>query len=172
MRKEQKGFVSIVVLLAVTLVVAGGVYFVVANGNDSDGNNVDKIVAQATQEQINQANSASSELLNNGAYPALYTQYGLPEYPGATLTYDGRTADNLADGISLKLTTSDGVQMVGAFYASAFGSLAGWDFTPPNFSNDTLYGATATKSDENLRYQLTVTKLPDETQISISFLQN
>jgi len=120
---------------------------------------------------VNAAYADRSELLNNGAYPALYQKYDLPEYPAATITYDGRAADNLSDGISLKLTTSDGVQTVGAFYESAFNTLPGWTFTPPNFSNDTLYGATAINSEEGLRYQLIVTKLPDYTQVSISLLK-
>jgi len=120
---------------------------------------------------VNAAYADRSKLLNDGAYPALYQKYGLPEYPAATITSDGRAADNLSDGISLMLTTSDGVQTVGAFYESAFSSLPGWAFAPPNFSNDTLYGATAVNDDEGLRYQLTVTKLPDYTQISISFLK-
>jgi len=119
----------------------------------------------------NTAYAERSTLLNDGDYPALYKKYDLPEYPTATMTYDGRKADNLADGISLKLTTPDAVQAVGAFYQSAFNSLEGWTFTPPRFSNDTLYGATATHDGEGLRYHLVVTRLPDHTQISISFLK-
>jgi len=120
---------------------------------------------------VNTAYAERSKLLNDGAYPALYKKYDLPEYPSATMTYDGRAADNLDDGISLKLTTPDAVQAVGAFYATAFNSLQGWTFTPPRFSNDSLYGVTATNSDEGLTYQLIVTRLPDHTQISISFLK-
>lgn len=120
---------------------------------------------------VSSAYAERSKLLNDGAYPALYKQYDLPEYPSATMTYDGRAADNLDDGISLKLTTPDAVQAVGAFYAAAFNSLQGWTFTPPRFSNDSLYGVTATNSDEGLTYQLIVTRLPDHTQISISFLK-
>jgi len=116
-------------------------------------------------------NAIGSELLNDGNYPALYQQYDLPEYPAATMTYNGRAADNLSAGISLTLTTPDDVQTVGAFYESAFSALSDWTFTPPRFSNDTLYGAIAVKNDGELRYQLFVTKMPDHTQISISFLK-
>lgn len=168
--KNQQGFIHIIILVAVALVAAGGVYYVVAQGIDSQGNTVEETTS-VTQDQIDEANANNDELLNDGDYPALYKQYGLPEYPGATIKYDGRTADSLDDGISLKLTTSDDVQTVGAFYADEFASLDGWTYTPPNFSNETLYGATAEKSDEGLRYQLTVASLPDNTQINISFLK-
>ncbi len=171
MKRDQQGFATIVVLIGVILLISGGAYYVIATGEDDAGNTVQETVAQATQNQIDTAQADSEELLNDGDYPALYTQYGLPEYPNGTITYDGRTADNLQDGISLTITTADGVQAAGAFYANSFASLSDWTFTPPNFSNDTLYGATADKTDENLRYTLTVTKLPDHTQISISFLQ-
>jgi len=167
---NNKGFVSIVVLLAVTLVIAGGVYFIVFTGEDEDGDTVGETTS-VTQDQVDEATADSEVLLNDGDYPALYTQYGLPEYPGATLTYDGRTADNLSDGISLILTTQDDPLTVGAFFENAFASLTDWDFTPPNFSNETLYVASAVKTDENLRYQVTATQLPDYTQISISFLE-
>lgn len=171
--RRQNGFSTIVVLISIALVVvaAGGTYLVIANGQDSSGNDVEEVVAQANQDQIDESEADSSELLNNGEYPALYKQYDLPEYPGAIIEYDGRTDDNLRDGISLKITTPDDVQTVGEFYENAFSSLSGWTYTPPNYSNDTLYGATAEKADENLRYQLTVTKLPDNTQINISFLE-
>ena len=167
--KNQQGFIHIIILIAVTLVAVGGVYYVIAQGLDNQDNTVEETTS-VTQDQINDAN-ANNELLNDGDYPALYKQYGLPEYPGATIEYDGRTADSLDDGISLKLTTSDDVQTVGAFYADEFASLDGWTYTPPNFSNESLYGATAEKADEELRYQLIVTNLPDNTQISISFLR-
>ncbi len=87
------------------------------------------------------------------------------------MTYDGRAADSLSDGISLKLTTADDVQTVGAFYQSEFSALGDWIFTPPRFSNDTLYGATAIKNDGELRYQLFITRLPDNTQINITLLK-
>jgi len=170
MKKNNKGFVSIVLLLAVALVFAGGVYFVVFSGEDEDGNAVEETTS-ATQDQVDEAAADSAELLNEGDYPALYTQYGLPEYPGATLTYDGRTADNLSDGISLILTTQDDPTTVGAYFATAFAALTDWDYTPPNVVIETLYGATATHAGEGLRYTLTVTQLPDYTQISISFLE-
>lgn len=171
MKTNQRGFASIVVLIGIVLVISGGIYYVVANGDDDQGNPVEEIVAQATQDQIDEAADRAT-LLNEGDYPALYQQYNLPEYPGAEITYDGRTADSLQDGISLTLTTSDDVQTVGAYFASALTSLPDWAYTPPNFSNETLFGASAEKADENLHYQFTVTKLPDYTQINISFLEN
>ncbi len=156
-KTNQSGFITIVVVAVVAVLVAGGIYYVMSSNSNGDS---------AAEVSTN-----SSEPQDSESYPALYRQYGLPEYPGATITYGGRTADNLADGISLTLSTPDDVQTVGAYYESAFSSLSDWEFTPPNFSNDTLYGATAVKNDEGLRYQLTVTKLPDYTQISISFLE-
>jgi len=120
---------------------------------------------------VNAAYADSSKLSDVGAYPALYQKYELPEYPAATLIDTGRVADNLEDGISLRLTTPDAVQVVGAFYAAAFNTLRGWTFSPPKFSNDMLYGATAGNDVEGLRYQLIVTRMPDHTQISISFLK-
>lgn len=160
MKKDQNGFITMIVAILIAVVVAGGVYFMTTSSNDNgnDGSNEDSV--------------GSSQTASNEEYPALYRQYNLPEYPGATITYGGRTADNLADGISLTLSTPDDVQTVGAFYESAFSSLSGWEYTPPNFTNDTLYGATAVNNAGGLRYQLTITKLPDYTQISISFLES
>ncbi len=167
MKSNNDGFVTIVVLIAITLIISGGVYYVIASGNDEDGNSVQETVATATQDQINSSNNSAP---TSSAYPALYQQYNLPEYPGATITDSGRTSDNLNDGISLELTTSDDLTTIGAFYSSAFSSLAGWSYSPPAHPVPTVYGATATKSDESLRYQLTATKLPDTTKINISFL--
>ncbi len=160
MKKDQNGFITMVIAVLIAVVVAGGVYFMATGGNDNSNNS------------SNEDSAASSQTASSEEYPALYKQYNLPEYPGATITYGGRTADNLADGISLTLSTVDDVQTVGAFYESAFSSLPSWEYTPPNFTNDTLYGATAVNNAEGLRYQLTVTKLPDYTQISISFLES
>ena len=159
MNKNQSGFMMIIIIVAVAVLVVGGIYFFATSGSGSSGGST------------NEVSTNSSQTADGEEYPALYRQYNLPEYPGATITYGGRTADNLADGISLKLSTPDDVQTVGAFYATAFSSLPGWEFTPPNFSNDTLYGATAVKNDEGLRYQLTITNLQDYTQISITFLE-
>ncbi len=159
MKTQQNGFITILAIIVAVVLVAGGVYYFATNDTSGDG------------ASANETNTSSTETADSSNYPPLYQQYNLPEYPGATITYGGRTADNLADGISLKLSTPDDVQTVGAFYETAFSSLPGWEFTPPNFTNDTLYGATAVKGDEGLRYQLTITKLPDYTQISITFLE-
>jgi len=159
MRTEQNGFITVIAIIVAVVLVAGGIYYFVTNSTESDTS-------------VNETNTSSTQTADSGSYPPLYQQYDLPEYPGATITYGGRTADNLADGISLKLSTPDDVQTVGAFYETAFNSLPGWEFTPPNFTNDTLYGATAVKNDEGLRYQLMVTKLPDYTQVSITFLES
>ena len=163
MKLNQKGIISVVIIGLVLVLAIGAVVYKVAFNEDG--------TVDTTNTDTNATNSLSNPDATAEGYPTLYQQYNLPEYPGATLDYDGRTADNLSDGISLRLTTPDDVLDVGAFYASAFASLPGWTYTPPNFSNNILYGATANKANENLRFQLTVTKLPDHTQISISFLE-
>lgn len=164
MKKDQRGVISIVVIgLVVALIVGAVVYGVLKFNNDGSVDAENSITSSSSS--VSNSDSTSSE------YPDLYKQYGLPEYPGATITDDGRTSDSLSDGISLTLKTSDGVQEVGSYYANKLEALAGWEYTPPRFSNDTLYGGTAKKADENLTYQFTVTKLPNHTQISISFLE-
>lgn len=171
MKTNQRGFATIVILLAVALVIGGGAYYVVASGEDNQGNTVDETIAQTTQAQIDAAAAASTQLLNGGDYPALYEQYNLPQYPGATIVYDGRSNDNLNDGISLSLTTSDPVQTVGTFFANAFANLSDWTYTPPNVTLDSLYGSTAIHATDDLRYQLVVTKTPDNTIITITLIK-
>ncbi len=161
--KKQRGIISIVIVGLVLVVAIGAVVYTVAFNNNG--------TVDTTNTNTNTPNPISNPDTTSGNYPALYKQYNLPEYPGAILKYDGRTADNLADGITLKLTTSDDVQTVGAFYANAFTSLPGWVYTPPKFSNGSYYGATAEKADESLRFQVTVSNSSDHSQINITFFK-
>jgi len=161
--KKQRGIISVVIIGLVVAVVIGAVVYTVAFNNDG--------TVDTTNTNTNITNPISNPDTTSGNYPALYQQYNLPEYPGATLKYDGRTADNLADGITLKLTTPDDVQTVGAFFANAFTSLSGWTYTPPNFSNGSYYGATAEKADESLRFQVTVSNASNLSQINITFFK-
>jgi len=165
LKKNQKGVIHVVIIGLIVVIVIAGITAVVVLNNDDGDLTVDQSSSSTPSNPLDNPDQTSDD------YPDLYKQYNLPEYPNGEITYDGRTADNLRDGISLEVQTQDDVQTVGAFYANAFASLSGWAYEPPNFSNDTLYGATATKADEGLRYQLTVTKLPDYTQINISFLE-
>jgi len=161
--KKQKGIISVVIIGLVLVVAIGAVVYTVAFNNDG--------TVDTANTDTNITNPISNPDATSVNYPALYQQYNLPEYPNATLEYNGRTADNLADGITLKLMTNDDVQTVGAFYASAFASLPGWTYTPPKFSNGSYYGATAEKADESLRFQVTVSNSSDRSRINITFFK-
>lgn len=105
-------------------------------------------------------------------YPELYKQYNLPEYPDAEITNIGQENESLENGISLTAKTIDEVNKVGEFYAEAFAKLDGWKYTPPIATSETLYGAEAIKADENLVYELTITKFSGSTNIRISLVQS
>lgn len=104
-------------------------------------------------------------------YPALYTKEKLPQYAEATLISTGRQTSSLRDGIRLELQSSQPVQTIAKFYEKELKSL-GWDVPVPKFRNEMMFGANCTK--ENLKYMLTITKMPEgqPTKININFLSD
>ncbi len=132
------------------------------------------MVYSANKPQVNARDNVDDASLEEVAtpYPEIYRQYELPEYPDTKITVVGNEDSSVEDGINLTIKTADEVAIAGKFYEDAFSKLSGWIYTPPRDTSATLYGAKATKNDEDLTYELTITKFSGSTNIRISFLKN
>ena len=104
-------------------------------------------------------------------YPEIYTNEKLPQFDKATLTSTGRQTQSLKDGIALDLTSTESVQTVAKFYEKELNNL-GWKVPVPKLRTELTFVAECTK--DNLKYIITITKMPDgkSSKIHISFLSN
>ena len=153
---DQSGMIGDFLIAVATLVAVGFAGYMIYDANRPPAN--------ARQEQ-NQSTTVSHEDKIN--YPEAYKQYSLPEYPEAKVV----TADQTDETTKIVLETTDDITKAGEFYEKAFGALREWTYTPPITSSKSLYGARATKNDEHLVYELTITKFSGVTNILIELRQ-
>lgn len=152
---DQKGMIGDFFIVTAMIAAVGFAGYMIYKANNPTSNTKDSEVSGISDEE------------KGVPYPDLYQQYKLPEYPDAKITYISDSTESL-DGLSITAETADSLDIVGKFYEDGFAKLNGWAYSSPNSKSPTLYGARATKADENLVYDLTITKFSGNTIIRIN----
>jgi len=146
--RDQEGIAHLV-LIIVAIFVVGGIIAVMAYVNSHQSS----IQTEVSNSQSQQAAQ------NNGAYPDLWAQAGLPEYPNGEVT-DKRQGRDLADGVQVTVQTSDSLSVVSSFYETKLGNLGLIkQGNPP--ANELTYFAIFKNG--NKQISLTLTKNDDGT---------
>jgi hypothetical protein len=106
------------------------------------------------------------------AYPATYRDLNLPVLPGGVVTSAGRQSTSLRDGLSIRLTTSQSVAEVRAFYRDAMTAL-GWTPAAPGSGaaalNLPLANVIFTR--DQLTFQATITAGDAGSLVSLTVLE-
>lgn len=145
---NQKGIAHIVLIIIAIFVVGGAIAAVAySNSNQSD------IQTEVDNSQAQQAAQ------NDGSYPDLWAQAGLPEYPNGEVV-DKRQGRNLVDGVQVTVQSSDSIADASGFYETKLGDLGlAKQGSPP--ATELSYFAIF--KDGNKQISLTITKNDDGT---------
>ncbi len=159
----QKGNTLLIIIVVVIIIIlgVGGFLFVQSQSKEGDQ-------SPTTTTEKSQPTTTSTES-GNSQYPDLYKQANLPEYSKANLVDTGRQTTSIKDGLKLQLTSTESIQTIAAYYEGEMKNL-GWAIPEQKFPNDQVYNNQYTKGD--LYYQVTLTKFPDETKITINYAEN
>ena len=104
------------------------------------------------------------------AYPALYTDGGLPQYDKAALVQVIKNGPTLKDGVLIRLESTEDVKTIAAFYVDAF-TKAGWIQPSVNEPTTTSF-ATQFNGPDKQYAQITVSQITGQGQtITVNYSQ-
>lgn len=101
------------------------------------------------------------------AYPSTYTDLRLPELPGATIVYAGRT-NSLKDGLLIRVQSSKTLTEVASFYRDQLKALGFVDASPGGRSTHMAVRLKYTRA--SLTYSVILTSFRSTVDISINVL--
>ena len=109
------------------------------------------------------------------AYPKLYVDNGLPEYPGAILTDLGTQTTSLQDGLRVTAVSNDSMGLVMPFYIEAMEKL-GYTYDKAEYERSKLVADAPMTvlgfQKEKLGFTVMLSKLEEQqTQIKTSFTE-